>query len=87
MKLIVKVDLARAQDPVGHVRGLLRAIGAAGRVEEVFPDLRSGSSAGLVSVSLPDARGESSAETIVKALRADAAIAYVETQKTRRARS
>ena len=87
MKLIVKVDLTRAQDPAGHVRNLLRAIGAAGRVEEVFPDLRSGSSAGLVSVSLSDARGEPAAETTLKALRADAAIVYVETQKTRRARS
>ena len=87
MKLIVKVDVARSKDPAAHVRTVLRAAGSDGQVEEVFPDLRSGSSAGLVSVTLAGARAPASTEATIRALRDDAAIEYVETPKTRRARS
>jgi hypothetical protein len=85
VKLIVKVDPKRSKDPVGHVNKVLRdAAGKGGHVEEVFPGLRTGSSAGLVSVELDDASDTRKSRAAVKALRADAAIAYVTTPKTRR---
>ena len=45
MKLIVKVDPRRSNDPAGHVSKVLRGAGKKCRVEEVFPGLRDGSSA------------------------------------------
>jgi hypothetical protein len=58
--------------------------GQDGRVEEVFPGLRSGSSAGLVSVNLSDAADPKSRRAVVKALRDDEAIAYVNPPRPRR---
>lgn len=84
MKLIVKVDPKRSKDPAKHVSKVLRGVGADGRVEEVFPGLRSGSSAGLVTVTLPDGRATKTRRATLKALREDEAISYVDTQKTRR---
>ena len=84
MKLIVKVDVSRSKDPARHVSKVLRGAGAGGRVEEVFPGLRSGSSAGLVAVTLPDAPDTKTRRATLKALRDDDAIAYVDTPKTRR---
>lgn len=84
MKLIVKVDPKRSKDPAKHVSKVLRGVGAGGRVEEVFPGLRSGSSAGLVTVTLPDGRATKTRRATLKALREDEAISYVDTQKTRR---
>lgn len=84
MKLIVKVDPKRSKDPAKHVSKVLRGAGKGGRVEEVFPGLRSGSSAGLVSVTLPDAPDTKTKRATLKALRDDDAISYVETPKTRR---
>ena len=81
MKLIVKVDPRRSKDPAKHVSKVLRHAGEDGRVEEVFPGLRSGSSAGLVAVTLPGAK---SRRATLKALREDDAISYVDTPKTRR---
>jgi hypothetical protein len=87
VKLIVKVDVARTKDPAAHVRQVLRAAGADGKVEEVFPDLRSGASAGLVSITLSEPVDVASRERTIAALRADDAIVYVETPSTRRPRS
>lgn len=86
MKLIVKVDPKRSKDPAKHVSKVLRdAATTGGRVEEVFPGLRSGSSAGLVSVELDDTRDGKTQRAAVKALRDDEAISYVNTPKPRRA--
>ena len=85
VKLIVKVDPKRSKDPAKHVSKVLRdAATKGGRVEEVFPGLRSGSSAGLVSVELDDARDAKTRRAAVKALRDDDAISYVNTPKPRR---
>lgn len=84
MKLIVKVDLKRSNDPAKHVSNVLRGAGEGGRVEEVFPGLRSGSSAGLVTVMLADAPDTKTRRATLKALREDEAISYVDTPKTRR---
>ena len=84
MKLIVKVDPKRAKNPAKHVSKVLGAATTRGRVEEVFPGLRSGSSAGLVSVELDDTRDEATHRAAVKALQDDAAISYVNTPKPRR---
>jgi hypothetical protein len=83
-KLIVKVDPSRSRNPAKHVTRVLRGVGAAGRVDEVFPGLRSGSSAGLVAVTLRDAADTSAQRATLKALRDDKAIAYVDTPKPRR---
>jgi hypothetical protein len=85
VKLIVKVDPHRSKDPAKHVSRVLRGAGERGRVEEVFPGLRSGSSAGLVTVTLPDAPDTKVRRATLKALREDDAISYVDTPKTRRA--
>jgi hypothetical protein len=85
VKLIVKVDPARAKDPAKHVSKVLRGCGTGGTVEEVFPGVRTGASAGLVSVDLEDRKDAKTAKATVKALRDDDAIAYVETPKPRRA--
>jgi hypothetical protein len=85
VELIVKVDLNRAKDPAAHVSRLLSAVAPKASTEEVFPGLRSGASAGLVSVRLPCARGSKEHRASVKALREDAAIAYVQEPKPRRA--
>ena len=84
VKLIVKVDVSRSKDPTRHVRKVLRGAGEGGRVEEVFPGLRTGSSAGLVAVTLPDAPDTKARRATLKALRDDEAIAYVDTAKARR---
>jgi hypothetical protein len=84
VKLIVKVDPKRSTNPAKHVTKLLRGTGQRGRVEEVFPGLRSGSSAGLVAVTLPDAPDTKGRRATLKALRDDEAISYVNTPKTRR---
>lgn len=84
MKLIVKVDPKRSKDPARHVSNVLRGVGKGGRVEEVFPGLRSGASAGLVAVTLPDSRDAKMRRATLKALRDDDAISYVDTPKTRR---
>ena len=85
MKLIVKVDPKRSRDPAKHVSEVLRgAASSGGRVEEVFPGLRSGSSAGLVSVELDETRDAKTRRAVVKALRDDEAISYVNTPKSRR---
>ncbi len=84
MKLIIKVDPKRSNDPARHVSKVLRGAGEGGRVEEVFPGLRSGSSAGLVTVTLPDAPDAKARRATLKALRDDEAISYVDTSKTRR---
>ena len=84
MKLIVKVDPKRSKDPAKHVSKVLRGAGEHGRVEEVFPGLRSGSSAGLVAVTLPDAPDTKARRATLKALRDDEAISYVDTPKTRK---
>jgi hypothetical protein len=84
VKLIVKVDPKRSKSPAKHVSKVLRDAGEGGHVEEVFSGLRSGSSAGLVTVSLPDAPDAKKKRAILKALRDDEAIAYVNTPKTRR---
>ena len=85
VKLIVKVDPRRSKDPAKHVSKVLRGAGEGGRVEELFPGLRSGSSAGLVTVTLPDAPDTKARRATLKALREDEAISYVDTPKTRRA--
>ena len=86
MKLIVKVDPRRAKDPAKHVTKLLSTASSGGvRVEEVFPGLRDGSSAGLVSVELDDGHDGKAHRAVVKALRDDEAVSYVDTPKTRRA--
>ena len=84
MKLIVKVDPKRSKDPARHVSKVLRAVAKGGRVEEVFPGLRSGASAGLVAVTLPDSRDAKAQRATLKALRDDDAISYVDRPKTRR---
>lgn len=84
MKLIVKVDPKRSKNPARHVSKVLRGAGEGGRVEEVFPGLRSGSSAGLVTVTLTDAPDAKVRRATLKALRDDDAISYVDTPKTRR---
>jgi hypothetical protein len=84
VKLIVKVDPKRSKDPAKHVSRVLRDAGKSGRVEEVFPGLRTGASAGLVCVTLPDAPDTKSRRAALKALRDDEAISYVDTAKTRR---
>lgn len=85
VKLIVKVDPDRSKDPAKHVRKVLRSAATrGGRVEELFPGLRSGSSAGLVVVELDDTRDAEAHHAAVKALRADEAISYVDTPKPRR---
>ena len=84
MKLIVKVDPKRSKDPAKHVSKVLRGAGEDGRVEEVFPGLRSGSSAGLVSIKLSDACDAKTRRATLKALREDEASAYVNTPKARR---
>ena len=84
MKLIVKVDPKRSKDPARHVSKVLRGVGKGGRVEEVFPGLRSGASAGLVAVTLPDAPDTKTRRATLKALRDDDAISYVDTPKRRR---
>jgi hypothetical protein len=84
VKLIVKVDTKRSKDPAKHVSKVLRDAGEGGRVEEVFPGVRSGASAGLVAVTLPDAPDPKSRRATLKALRDDEAISYVDTPKTRR---
>jgi len=84
VKLIVKVDPARAKDPAKHVSKVLGTATSGARVEEVFPGLRNGSSAGLVSVELDDTRDEATHRASLKALRDDAAISYVDTPKRRR---
>ena len=84
MRLIVKVDPKRSKHPARHVSKVLRDVGEGGRVEEVFPGLRSGSSAGLVSVNLPGASDAKQKRAILKALRDDEAIDYVNTPKIRR---
>jgi hypothetical protein len=86
VKIIVKVDVSRSKDPTRHVRKVLRGAGEGGRVEEVFPGLRTGSSAGLVAVTLPDAPDTKTRRATLKALRDDDAIAYVDTPKARRPR-
>jgi hypothetical protein len=83
VKLIVKVDPKRSKDPAKHVSKLLRGA-ATGRVQEVFPGLRTGSSAGLVSVELDDTRDEKTHRAAVKALRDDDAVSYVDVPKARR---
>jgi hypothetical protein len=83
MKLIVKVDPKRSNDPAKHVTRVLRGVGAGGRVDEVFPGLRSGSSAGLVAVTLRDAPNTTARRATLKALRDDKAISYVNTPKAR----
>jgi hypothetical protein len=84
VKLIVKVDPKRAKDPAKHVSKVLGAATTRGRVEEVFPGLRTGSSAGLVAVELDDTHDEAVHRAAVKALRKDVAVAYVDTSKPRR---
>jgi hypothetical protein len=84
VELIVKVDPTHADDPARYVTRVLRAAGETGRVEEVFPGLRSGASAGLVSVSLTDTGDAKTRRATLKLLRGDAAIAYVHTTKPRR---
>jgi hypothetical protein len=85
VKLIVKVDPKRAKEPAKHVSKILRsAATSGGRVEEVFPGLRTGSSAGLVSVDLENLRDSKSQRAALKALRDDEAISYVNTPKPRR---
>lgn len=84
MKLIVKVDPKRSDDPAGHVSKVLSGVSRGGHVEEVFPGLRSGSSAGLVSVTLPDEPDAKGRRAALKALEDDAAISYVEKPKRRR---
>lgn len=85
VKLIVKVDPKRSKDPAKHVTKVLGgAATRGGRVEEVFPGLRSGASAGLVSVELDDTRDAKAQRAAVKALRDDDAISYVDTPKSRR---
>jgi hypothetical protein len=84
VKLIVKVDPKRSKDPAKHVSKVLRGVGKRGRVEEVFPGLRSGASAGLVAVTLPGAPDIKTRRATLKALRDDDAISYVDTPKTRR---
>ena len=85
MKLIVKVDPARSKDPAKHVSEVLRGVSSTGgRVEEVFPGLRTGASAGLVSVEFDDARGAQTHRAAVKALQDDDAISYVNAPKSRR---
>jgi hypothetical protein len=84
MKLIVKVDPKRSRDPAKHVSKVLRSVGKRGRVEEVFPGLRTGASAGLVAVTLPGSPGTKAQRATVKALQDDDAIAYVDTPKPRR---
>ena len=84
VKLIVKVDPRRSNDPAKHVTKVLHEAGEGGRVEEVFPGLRSGSSAGLVAVTLPDAPDTRSRRATLKALREDEAISYVNTPKARK---
>lgn len=84
MKLIVKVDPERSKNPARHVGKVLRGAGEAGRVEEVFPGLKSGASAGLVAVTLPDAPDTRTRRATLEALRADEAISYVNTPKPRR---
>jgi len=84
VRLVVKVDPSRSQNPAKHVSNVLRKAGHDGRVEEVFPGLRSGSSAGLVSVNLSEAADPKATRAAVKALRDDEAIAYVNPPKPRR---
>lgn len=84
MKLIVKVDPERAENPARYVSRVLRGAGAGGRVEEVFPGLRSGASAGLVTITLPDAPDTRTRRATLKALREDKAISYVNMPKPRR---
>ena len=81
-QLIVKVDPKLSKEPAKHVTRVLKSAGKRGRVEELFPGLVTGSSAGLVSVTLADAAA--SKRAVVKALRDDEAIRYVETPKPRR---
>lgn len=84
MKLIIKVDPKQSKSPAKHVSKVLRSAGAGGRVQEVFPGVRSGASAGLVAVTLPDAPDTKARRATLKALREDKAITYVGTPKTRR---
>ena len=84
MKLIVKVDPKLKKDPAKHVTRVLKGTGERGRVEELFPGLQKGSSAGLVTVTLPDAAVAKGKRAVLKALREDDAISYVETPKARR---
>lgn len=84
MKLIVKVDPKLSKEPAKHVSRVLKRAGGRGRVEEVFPGLATGSSAGLVAVTLPDDEVPKGKRAVLKALRDDEAIRYVETPKPRR---
>lgn len=86
MELIVKVDLARATDPVKHVTRVLEAVAPSATAEEVFPGLRTGASAGLVTVHLPGTAGSKAHRASVAALNGDAAVAYVDEPKRRRPR-
>jgi hypothetical protein len=89
LEIIVKVDPRRAEEPAVHVRRLLGTSGETkGRieVEEVFPGLRKGRSAGLVSLTLPDRVADSVRDALVKTLRADQAVEFVELPKVRRAK-
>lgn len=84
----MKVDVARATDPVAHVRRILRGIAESSdiRVEEIFPALRAGHSAGLMTVHLPHAAGSPEHEASIKALEGDDAVVYVQEPKRRRHR-
>lgn len=86
MKLIVKVDLSRAEDPAAHVAAVLKGVAPSATAEEVFPGLRTGASAGLVTVHLPDAAGPAAQRASVAALNGDGAIAYVDDPKRRQPR-
>jgi len=89
VRLIVKVDPHGTSDPAAHVSRLLESAhsaGAAAEVEEVFPGLRTGRSAGLVSVRLACAPGSKGHQDSLAALRADAAVSYVEEPSARRAK-
>ena len=84
MKLIVKVDPKLSKEPAKHVSRVLKSAGGRGRGDELFPGLATGSSAGLVSVTLPDDEVPKGNRAVLKALRDDEAIRYVETPKPRR---
>ncbi len=89
MQITVKVKAGSA-NPKAAVRGAIKraraGVGAASKIEEVFPGQRSGHRAGMVTVTLAADLPDDDRDAVLVALRDHADIEYAEPVSPRRSR-
>ena len=86
MQITVKVKPQAGKKPAAVVRLCVTSMQPDAKVEEVFPDVKTGRRAGLVSVELPDTISDEASDALLASLRAQDDVEYAEPAAPRRSR-